>query len=169
MPSAIPACGALQPSAAKKEPLTGFKRNETVPSQVGLRGFVFHVTYTECHSVRSWALPALSFQVSLVASEKRHTVSLRQACVGGMDEGGGTNRDRCALLEVRSDALAEAIGAPLARGIERGLGTWEGCGFVLPSSREGELIRYRQSPRPPRSSSIALTARTMRMPRLWKY
>src|SRR5215472_13557102 len=73
MPSAIPACGALQPSAAKKEPLTGFKRNETVPSQVGLRGFVFHVTYMECPSVCSCALPALSFQVSLVASEKRHT------------------------------------------------------------------------------------------------
>ncbi len=79
-----------------------------------------------------------------------------------------TDRVRSPCFEVGSDALAEAIGAPLARGIERGLGPWEGCGCVLPSGRDAELIRYRQSPRP-RSSSFALTARTMRMPRLWKY
>jgi len=72
MPSAIPAFGALGTKRCKK-PLTGFKRNETTLSQVGLRGFVFHVTYMECHSVCSWAFPALSFQVSLVASENRHT------------------------------------------------------------------------------------------------
>jgi hypothetical protein len=38
-----------------------------------------------------------------------------------------TDSPEIALLEVGSDALAEAIGAPLARGIEPGLGTWEGC------------------------------------------
>jgi hypothetical protein len=60
-----------------------------------------------------------------------------------------TDSREIALLEVGSDALAEAIGAPRARGIERGLGTWEGCGFVLPSGGDPKLIRYRQSPRPP--------------------
>jgi len=59
-----------------------------------------------------------------------------------------TDSREIALLEVGSDALAEAIGAHLARGIERGLGTWEGCGFVLPSGRDAEHIRYRQSTRP---------------------
>lgn len=53
-----------------------------------------------------------------------------------------------AVLEVGSDAIAEPIGAPLARGIERGLGTWKGWGSVLPSGGDAELIRYRQSPRP---------------------
>ena len=94
-------------------------------------------------------------------------MSLRVVSVDG-NRHWRTDSREIALLEVGSDALAEAIGAPLARGIERGLGTWEGCGFVLPSGRDAELIRYRQSPRP-KSSSFALTVRTMRMPRLWKY
>ncbi len=37
-----------------------------------------------------------------------------------------TDSREIALLEDGSDALAEAIGAPLTRGIERGVGTWEG-------------------------------------------
>ena len=59
-----------------------------------------------------------------------------------------TDSREIALLDVGSDALAEAIGAPLARGTERGLGTSEGCGFVLPSGRDAEPIRYRRSHRP---------------------
>jgi hypothetical protein len=74
-------------------------------------------------------------------------VSLRVVSVEGNSHWRTDSRE-IALLEVGSDALAEAIGAPLARGIERGLGTWEGCGFALPSGRDAELIRYRQSPRP---------------------
>jgi hypothetical protein len=74
-------------------------------------------------------------------------VSLRVVSVEGTSHWRTDSRE-IALRDVGSDALAEAIGAPLARGIERGLGTWEGCGFVLPSGRDAELIRYSQSPRP---------------------
>ena len=93
-------------------------------------------------------------------------MSLRVVSVEGNSHWRTDSRE-IALLEVGSDALPrqsghrspEALNAAWVRG---------SCGFVLPSGRDAELIGYRQSPRPRRSSS-ALSARTMRLPHSWKY
>ena len=58
-------------------------------------------------------------------------------------EGWPSGRPRSVgFLLITPEELARRIGAPLASGVEEGLGPWRGCGLRLPSGRGVELIRY---------------------------
>ena len=94
-------------------------------------------------------------------------MSLRVVSVEGNSHWRTDSRE-IALLEVGSDALAEAIGH---RSPEASNAAWvrgkavDSCCRQVGTRSLSAIVRALA----PRSSSSALAARTMRMPRSWKY